>query len=71
MIWTPLFRSTEMTESSVVDLVIFFTFSQNFVGIAQACRKHTQNRQKLLFVFSPDRGHPFRSPRAVSCPQIR
>ena len=34
-------------------------------------RPSRQNRQKLLFVFSPDRGHPFRSPRAVSCPQIR
>ena len=42
MIWTPLFRSTDLTESSVVDFVIFFTCSQNLTGIAQACRKHTE-----------------------------
>jgi hypothetical protein len=72
MIWTPLFRSTDLTESSVVDFVIFFTCSQNLTGIAQACRKHTvvpPRRHRANC--NPMHPIPITSSKRARCPEER
>ena len=46
MIWTPLFRNTEMTQSTVVDLVIFFYVFTEFCGYRAGLPKaHLQSDQ--------------------------
>ena len=46
MIWTPLFRNTEMTQSTVVDLIIFFYVFTEFCGYRAGLPKaHLQSDQ--------------------------